>query len=947
MSWDIIIVGLCLGGAIMIWVQRWVWIARIQTDPDRDDVGIRLPPSIHHQRTTSTTSEFGVDVLTSIAALRIPITVSIVAKSGFPSQMRVFIPKTRNDALRREHIGRLIEGELPGGEVVAAPSIWRDDALNPWTAIALVRGQSWWRPIGDDPGRDRISAIMASLNPASSGARAALLMHLCPTSPWKSRWRRWRIRRMLLRRRKDLHHRVVAHLESILHSPQYDALIAVMASAPTRTEAIALCDQTTAVLEMVTNADTPGCQRLRPWRTMTCSRPQGRGMWGGGAALSLGPILGAACAGFIIAALGWEGGWMFGAAALIAGLIGGRRAVDFLAGVHEGIHRWGEPIVRPITLSAYEAAMIWNTPPPRAGNVSRRKNMYLPPPEDAFAPPPEAAAQTHWVALALGKRSDGSESPVGTTLRDLRQVLHFTAGMGAGKSRLLANMIYQITRMPDVGLGIIDGKGDDSGALGWLSTLLVPMEREDDIIILDPLNLHAPIAINPLQSPDGDSSTCANQFLAMMARLDPSTWKRSHGMEQYALHAGILVAESEERPTVIHIKQALLDEAYRKRLLAKARNIETILFWSEVHPQIGSAQRSSLEALVRRIDKVLVPETVRWIFTSPEPTVSILEAMENRRILIVPLPTERLGGIAYAIATLLVREIVLSAFLRGGSDRERSEWPLIIDEIQVLVNETGGNDDFRTMLSRLRSLGIPGIYTHQTLAQLGTLVDDMLVNAANRVILRTPPPDADVYAKRYAAVGLTSSDISEQQPNEHQYVCLMRNGAAIGPFSARPLPWPAPALPIFPPWTGESWRTKRAPATTPLEQEIDDQVEMLMQWQEAWEQGKVNDVMQRCQSFAEITPEAKWAAIRERWVAHRLHQRAWLLQTPEAIPDHLERRRTISALCYGRPTVEAMISYFRIRRGKPSTAEASARHSRRTSTPSYDANMAFGVEPGA
>lgn len=207
--WIIIPIALvALGAAMMMWVQRWVWMRRIQTEHDISDVCVRLPPSTHHQRNTS---EFGVDVLTGIAALRIPVTVSIVAQSGFPSQMRVFIPRGRSD-FRREHIGRLIEGELLGGEVVAAPSIWRDGPSNWWTAIAVVRGRSWWRPIGDDPGRDRISPIISSLNPASSGARAALFIHLSPASTWRSAWRRWRIRRMLARKRKELHHRAVTPL---------------------------------------------------------------------------------------------------------------------------------------------------------------------------------------------------------------------------------------------------------------------------------------------------------------------------------------------------------------------------------------------------------------------------------------------------------------------------------------------------------------------------------------------------------------------------------------------------------------------------------------------------------------------------------------------------------------------------------------------------------------
>ena len=48
--------------------------------------------------------------------------------------------------------------------------------------------------------------------------------------------------------------------------------------------------------------------------------------------------------------------------------------------------------------------------------------------------------------VGMAKRADGTVGPVGPTLRDIRPPMHITAGMGAGKSRALANICRAMYR---------------------------------------------------------------------------------------------------------------------------------------------------------------------------------------------------------------------------------------------------------------------------------------------------------------------------------------------------------------------------------------------------------------------------------------------------------------------------------------------------------------------
>ncbi len=69
-------------------------------------------------------------------------------------------------------------------------------------------------------------------------------------------------------------------------------------------------------------------------------------------------------------------------------------------------------------------------------------------------------SRTDRIMVGRARGADGTISPVGPTLRDLRPPMHITAGMGAGKSRALANICQQA--IPH-GYILLDGKGDDQG----------------------------------------------------------------------------------------------------------------------------------------------------------------------------------------------------------------------------------------------------------------------------------------------------------------------------------------------------------------------------------------------------------------------------------------------------------------------------------------------------
>lgn len=564
-------------------------------------------------------------------------------------------------------------------------------------------------------------------------------------------------------------------------------------------------------------------------------------------------------------------------------------------------------------LTAREVEGLWSLPSAQlSGVIEHLPNRYIPPPQVAFC-----NSEPDRISIGLGRRADGSYAPVGPTLRDLRNILHMTAAMGTGKSRLLTNICAQLMEPGrETGFGLIDGKGDDKGALAYTVLRLMPIEVEERLLWVDLLDLLNPIGLNPLSSDlaGDDQNLTLNQLLIMFARLDPSSWSKSHGMEQYATQAGLLVLEAVTNPTLAHFKQALVNEGYRRELLRSVRNPEVRSFWTEVFPETGENQKSSRDALIRRVDKLLVSPMLRNIFTRPVPTLNVREAIEKNQIVLIPLPSERLGGMARGIGSLLIREVVKGAFARSGNDVDRQDWPLIVDELQVLIDPMS-NVDLETVLTRFRALGVPGLYAHQTLGQLGELGNEMVGNVLNHIILRANEPDASFYAKLYSAQGITPADISGQPSLEHQYADLVCRGTPTRLFSYQPHMWPESPEVQLPPYTGPSWRTITAPARGRAERALDVIIDHLALLSNA---GKY-DPLEVASHLASNLSAEEWQHVKDRWRAHRLAQRDHILAHPGCVPDHMKRRMLISGLRAGEPRLAAIVDYLRVRQALTGT----------------------------
>jgi hypothetical protein len=383
----------------------------------------------------------------------------------------------------------------------------------------------------------------------------------------------------------------------------------------------------------------------------------------------------------------------------------------------------------------------------------------------------------------------------------------------------------------------------------------------------------------------------------MLARLDPKTWQQAPGMKEFLGMAAVLVLHGERTPTVAQIKQALMDAGYRSRLLPRCPNLEVQDFWRVTYPEQAAQMKSSRDALLRRFNALLVPETTRHMICSS--SFHFAQAIQERQIVMVLVPTDRMGAIAQAVAMLLFQQFVLSAFERGGTALDRVPYALIVDELQELLENAAPNDVERAV-AQLRSLGVPTFWANQALVQLKTVGQLMLANVQNRAVPGTLGPDASLYARHFAASGVTVADISSQPP-DHQYVSFLVDDRRTPLFSMEPLPWPEPRTVEVRPKAGRRWQTA-----------LPDQQDPLDPWLTRLVYGRLPNPGAAVTALARADA-ATWAHIQARWAAVRDTHRQLILAHPGVIPDRMARQRWLSRLQAAQPRVLVAASYQRQR----------------------------------
>lgn len=404
-------------------------------------------------------------------------------------------------------------------------------------------------------------------------------------------------------------------------------------------------------------------------------------------------------------------------------------------------------------------------------------------PQLKFVKAKQAAAPTNIPkeGLVLGKNIyRGQEVEARLEEDDRRRHLYIIGQTGTGKSTLIGNLVVQDI-LAGKGVGIIDPHGDLIDKI--LS--LVPANRAEDVVLVDPADLERPVGLNMLEydvAYPEQKTFIVNELINIFDKLYDLKTTGGPIFEQYTRNALLLLMDDPlTEATLMEVPKILADKNFRMNLLAKCRNPVVKDFWEKEAEKAGG--EASLQNLVpyitSKFNVFIANDYMRPIIGQVKSTINYRQILDSKKILLINLSKGRLGDINSSLLGLInVGKILMAAFSRVDiSEDQRKDFYLYIDEFQNFAT-----DSIATILSEARKYRLNLIIAHQFIAQLTDKIKaSVFGNVGSIMVMRVGAEDAEFLVKQFSPV-FEQADLINID-NRNAYVKLLIRGATSLPFN--------------------------------------------------------------------------------------------------------------------------------------------------------------------
>jgi hypothetical protein len=310
---------------------------------------------------------------------------------------------------------------------------------------------------------------------------------------------------------------------------------------------------------------------------------------------------------------------------------------------------------------------------------------------------------------------------------------HIIGQNGTGKSSLLLNLIRQDIENGD-GIAVLDPHGDLIDQI----LEIIPDERIDDVVLVDPADTEFPIGFNILQAHSEEEKTILASDLVSVFRRLSTSWG---DQMDTVLKAGILaILESSRGGTLMDLRRFLRDAPFRREFLRTVRDPELIEFWEQEFSQLGGGK--SVGSILTRLQDFFSQKSIRNMVSQRENRLDFADIMDSGKIFLAKL-SEGLGGEenSYLLGTLLVSKFQQLAMARQKQavGIRRDFW-LYIDEFQHFISPS-----MAKILTGLRKYRIGFTLSHQHLHQLQSdpkVASAVMTEPCTRIVLRVGDDDA-------------------------------------------------------------------------------------------------------------------------------------------------------------------------------------------------------------
>jgi hypothetical protein len=318
---------------------------------------------------------------------------------------------------------------------------------------------------------------------------------------------------------------------------------------------------------------------------------------------------------------------------------------------------------------------------------------------------------------------------------------HVIGATGTGKSTLLFNLIRQDIENGE-GLAVLDPHGDlIDRILG-----IVPPERVDDVVLVDPSDPEYAVGFNILSAhSDLEKNLLASDLVAVFQRLSTSWGDQMNSVLQNAILAFL---ESDRGGTIADLRRFLIEPAFRNDFLKSVKDSEVVYCWQKSFPLLSGGK--SIGPILTRLESFLGQKPIRHMVSQPENRLDFADIMDNGKIFLAKLPEGLLGQEnSYLLGTLLVSKFHQIAMSRQAQQVEsRRLFSIFIDEFANFIAKS-----MAETLTNARKYRISLTLAHHELQQLERNKDvasAVMSNPFARIVFQVGDGDAKRLAEGFS-----------------------------------------------------------------------------------------------------------------------------------------------------------------------------------------------------
>lgn len=377
----------------------------------------------------------------------------------------------------------------------------------------------------------------------------------------------------------------------------------------------------------------------------------------------------------------------------------------------------------------------------------------------------------------------GVTRPVALSPTASTRGLYILGPTGTGKTSLIKNLVVDDLRAGR-GLAVVETNGD------LITDLLdlIPKERVNDVILLDPTDRMAAVGFNPFVGSD-DPSLVADQLGELFQRL----WKQFWGPRTGQLaHMALLSLAGRPGSTLLDLPRLFLDPSFRRTVVSGLDDpLGLEIDWRWYEHLAAKEQAVVIAPLLNKVRQFTARRNIRAIVGQARPAITMRDVLAEDKVLLVNLPKGLIG----AETAQLLGCLVLTGLWQAATERarlrpsERRPFGLYVDEVQDFAAAPIPWDE---LFAQGRKYGLSLSVAHQNLDQLDRpLREVILANARSKAVFALSASDARVMAHLFAPA-LTDSDLQALDAFSVAALVALDDGSTAPPVTLQTPPPPEP-----------------------------------------------------------------------------------------------------------------------------------------------------------